>query len=111
MRTHAANPDHSATDHMTLLATITRQIAEADPDGPVSPYSYVTCIGSDTEWVPRSQVFQEVGEDPVVPFSMPMIVNGIDLSNPAEQMAQHFKNGTHPTLDEDQIRRNLDRRP
>jgi hypothetical protein len=42
---------------------------------------------------------------------MPMIVCGIDVSNPAEQIQRAAENRTHPTLDEDQIRRNLDRRP
>jgi len=56
------------------------------------------------------QVFLEPGETPP-PFYMPMIVCGIDVSNPAEQIQKAFQNRTHPTLDEDQIRRNLDRRP
>jgi hypothetical protein len=110
MQDHVANPNHSATDHMTLLATINRRVAEADPDGPVSPYSFVTCIGSDSQWTPRSQVCQEPAETPP-PFTMPMIVRGIDISNPAEQMMRHFENRTHPTLNEDEIRRNLNRRP
>jgi hypothetical protein len=28
-----------------------------------------------------------------------------------EQLMRHVENRTHPTLDEEQIRRNLDRRP
>jgi hypothetical protein len=110
LKAHVANPDYSATDHMTLLADTNRRVAQADPDGPVSPYSFVTCIASDTQWTPTSRVFQEVGEKPP-PFHMPMIVAGIDLSNPAEQIMRAFESNAHPTLSEDEIRRNLDRRP
>src|SRR6202012_210492 len=76
MQDHVANTDHTAADHMALLAKVNREIAEADPDGPVSPYSFVTCVGSDTKWVPNMQVFQEPGETPP-PFHMPMLVCGI----------------------------------
>jgi hypothetical protein len=110
MQTHVANSDHSATDHMNLLAKINRDVAEANPCGPVSPYCFVTCVGSETNWTPRMQVFHEPGETPPG-FHMPMIVCGIDVSNPAEQIHRAAKTRTHPTLDEDQIRRNLDRRP
>jgi hypothetical protein len=40
-----------------------------------------------------------------------MIVNGIDVSNPAEQIMRAMENRTQPTLDEAEVRRNLDRRP
>ena len=110
LKAHTATPDHSADDHMNLLARINREVAEADPDGPVSPYCFVTCVGSDTNWVPRMQIFLEPGETPP-PFHMPMIVCGIDVSNPTEQIQKAFQNRAHPTLNEDQLRRNLDRRP
>jgi len=107
-RAHLADPNHSAVEHMTLLADINRGVAEADST--VSPYCFVACVGSDTNWTPHMQVFHEPGETPP-PFHAPWIVAGIDVSNPLEQLMQHFRNGTHPALDADQIRRNLDRRP
>jgi len=55
LKAHMANPNHGADNHMNLLARINREVAEADPDGPVSPYCFVTCISSDTNWVPRMQ--------------------------------------------------------
>jgi hypothetical protein len=110
IKAHMADPNHSADEHTTLLANINRGVAEADPNGPVSPYCFAMCVGSDTNWVPRMQVFHETGETPP-PFHMPLIVCGIDTSNPAEQIHRAAQSRTHPTLDEDQIRRNLDRRP
>jgi hypothetical protein len=107
---HMADPNHSAADHMKLLAKINRGVAEADPDRPVSPYCFVTCVGSDTNWTPTMTVFHEPGETPPG-FHVPLIVCGIDVSNPVEQIHRAFENRTHRTLDEDQIRRNLDRRP
>ena len=107
--THMADPNHSADEHMTLIANINRGVAEADPNGPVSPYCFAMCVGSDTNWIPKMQVFHKTGETP--PFHLPLIVCGIDTSNPAEQLHRAAESGTHPTLDEDQIRRNLDRRP
>jgi hypothetical protein len=67
-------------------------------------------VGSENNWTPTSQVFQNPGETPP-PFHLPMIACEIDLSNPAEQIHRAAQSRTHPTLDEDQIRRNLDRRP
>jgi hypothetical protein len=110
MQDHVAQSNHAASDHMNLLAWVNRSVADAERDGAVSPYSYVTCLAAENQWTPHSRVFQEPGEEPV-PFSMPMIVNGIDVSNPAEQIMRAMENRTHPTLDEAEIRRNLDRRP
>jgi hypothetical protein len=110
VKAHVADPGHSAADHRQLLAKINRDVAEADPDGPVSPYCYVTCVSSDTDWNPISQISSEPGEAPP-PFTMPRIICGIDLSYQAELMMRHLVNGTHPTLDEDQLRRHVKRRP
>lgn len=49
---------------MGLLAKINRSVAEADPNGSVSPYCYVTCVSSDTEWKLSQQAFYEPGETP-----------------------------------------------
>jgi hypothetical protein len=106
----ASSSGVSAADHMALLAKINREVAEADPNGPVSPYCYVMYVGGDTNWTVTGKVFTQSGEMPP-PFSMPLIWCGIDVSNPAEQIQKAFQNRAHPTLDEDQIRRNLDRRP
>jgi hypothetical protein len=46
LKAHTATPDHSADDHMNLLARINREVAKADPYGPVSPYCFVTCVGA-----------------------------------------------------------------
>lgn len=110
LQAHMAKSDHTADDHMELLANINRGVAEADPTGQVSPYCFVTCVSSDNNWTPHSKVFVR-GPETVPPFHMPLIACGIDFSNPAEQIHRAFENRTHPTLDEDQIRRNLDRRP
>jgi hypothetical protein len=114
MKDHVTKSDQTATDHMNLLAKINRDVAEADPDGPVSPYSYVTCISSDNDWVPTSQAFHKPGETPP-PFHLPMITCGIDASNLAEQAVRKgraARSGAEPPpLDEDELRRHVDRRP
>jgi hypothetical protein len=115
LKAHVADPDHSAADHMGLLAKINRSVAEADPNGSVSPYCFVTCLSSDTEWKLSQQVFHEPGETPP-PFSMPWIFCGIDLSYQAERMVRSMQNGgifdgTPPTMDEGQLRRHVQRRP
>jgi hypothetical protein len=112
-RAHAANPDHSADDHMTFLAGINRDVAEADPNGQVSPYSFVTCVSSDTEWKWSCKRFSQPGE-PEPPPHMPVIFCGIDLSIMTDQM---FRRGfptdgsSPPALDENDLRRNVTRRP
>jgi hypothetical protein len=110
LKAHATNSNASADDHMTVLANINRSVAEADPSGGVSPYCYVTCVSSDINWMANSKIFCEPGETPP-PFTMPRIFCGIDLSYQAEQMMRHLQQGTHPTLDEDQLRRHVQRRP
>ncbi len=106
---HVADLAHATEDHMALLAKINRGVAEANPGGPVSPYCFITGLGTDTNWTPTMRVFHKSDETPPN-FHMPMIVCGIDLSNPAEQIHRAAVNRAHPTLDENQIRRNLDRR-
>lgn len=49
LKAFVAQPNHSAEDHMGLLAKINHGVAEADPTGPVSPYCFVTHVGNDTD--------------------------------------------------------------
>jgi hypothetical protein len=110
LKDHVAKPNNSPDDHMELLAKINRDVAEVNPDGPVSPYCHVTCVGGGTDWKPTSRIFTQPGEEPP-PLHMSSIFCGIDLSYQAEQVYRAMMNQTHPVLDEDQIRRNLKRRP
>lgn len=110
LKSQAGVRPRRAWEHMNLLATINRRVAEADPGGPVSPYCHVTYMGDEDDWTPRCQAFYERGEEPV-PFSLPMIVYGIDVTNVMDQMMGAVERDEHPTLDPDQIRRNLKRRP
>ncbi|RIS77983.1 hypothetical protein [Mycobacteroides abscessus] len=103
---HLDVPEHTTEDHMKLLAAINRQVAEADET--VSPYCFVTGIGAENQWVPRSRAFLEQGED--VPFSSRTITDGLDLNYMTEQAMKAFENGTVPVLDADRIQRELKRR-
>ncbi|WP_195167679.1 hypothetical protein [Mycobacteroides abscessus] len=107
LQAHVLVPDHSTEDHMRLLATINRRVAEVEST--VSPYCHVTCIGADKDWVPQSWAFLEPGEE--VPFTNPAIFNGIDLSCMAEAVAGAATNGTVPHLDTRRLDRELKRRP
>jgi hypothetical protein len=42
---------------------------------------------------------------------MPMIFNGVDFTNFAEQMVRAFESDSHPTIDGDEIDRDLPGRP
>ncbi|MFA4084802.1 hypothetical protein ONA92_24185 [Mycobacteroides salmoniphilum] len=106
LRAHVAIPDHSTEEHMRLLATINRQVAEVEST--VSPYCNVTCVGAENQWVPQSQAFLEKGE--TVPFSAPFIFNGIDLTYMAEEGAKFAMDSTPPDFNEKRMQRELKRR-
>jgi hypothetical protein len=71
-------------DHMNLLAVINRRVASSEDT--VSPYCHVAYLPSNAEDQPgpQSNVFTKPGES--VPFAMPTIVFGLDLSH----FAEHF---------------------
>jgi len=81
-------------NHMKLLAAVNRQVAKVD--NTVSPHCHVSFIPASDYFStqnqrpgrgPTSQVFVEHGES--VPFTMPVIVHGADLSF----MFEHFQRG------------------
>jgi hypothetical protein len=113
LRAHMAKSDHTADDHMDLLANINRGVAEADANGQVSPYCFVTSVCSDKNWTPHCGVFVRRGETPPE-FHMPLITCGIDASNLLEQtvrMGMMARSGAQPSLNEDELRRHVPRRP
>jgi hypothetical protein len=65
-------------DHMKLLASANRRAAKADPKKRVSPFCHVSFVGENE--APTSTIFTVRGES--VPFTLPMIAWGIDLSFP-----------------------------
>jgi hypothetical protein len=94
--------------HMKLLATVNRRVAEVEPS--VSPHCRVAFINADDKTQPTSQNFVERGES--VPFSMPMVWFGIDLSYVTEQFMRDVGSGGIPLtqLDPDEVNKHLKRR-
>jgi hypothetical protein len=106
-------------DHMKLLATVNRRVAAKDAG--VSPYCDVTFVdapdnGYDRDGSgPRSMAFVERGEE--VPFEMPALVLGIDLSGIVRRF--HEENSRRlageevadDPWDPDEINAELKRRP
>jgi hypothetical protein len=100
-------------DHMNLLAAINRRVASFEDT--VSPYCHVAYLPSNAgdEPGPQSRVFTKPGES--VPFAMPTILFGVDLSH----IAEHFHAQTTrtfagedrgPDLDPDVVNEHLKRR-
>ena len=102
-----------AFDHMKLLATANRQVAAKEKT--VSPYCHVSFINADDRMEPQAHVFTKQGE--TVPFSMPILLGGIDLSSLVTQMFPGLTDPTVPKMqpgamdDADEINRQLRRRP
>jgi hypothetical protein len=111
-----------AADHMNLLASINRRIA--DRDGSVSPACHVAFlpsvvpIGGEVPEVPgfgpTSQSYTQRGES--APAVMPMLLFGIDLSSMMAQTMQQFRRmkagePEAPPIDTDEMNRSLRRRP
>lgn len=101
-------------DHMNLLATINRRVAASEDT--VSPYCHVSYLPSnaDDQPGPQSQIFTKPGES--VPFAMPTISLGIDLSFFAEhfhtQATRRFAGeDPGPDLDPEVANEHLKRRP
>jgi hypothetical protein len=97
-------------NHMKLLAAVNRRVARIEKT--VSPYCHVSFIpASDyTKHGPLSEVFVEHGES--VPFNMPMLVQGIDVSYVMQQFMQDIQPGAHPlsSLSLDEVNKHLKRR-
>lgn len=101
-------------DHMKLLATINRKVASNVRT--VSPHCQVSYINADDQTSPTSHAFTEPGE--TVPFEMPMLLFGIDLTDMTRafhvQSKEFFdsKGATNMApLDEDAVNEGLKRRP
>jgi hypothetical protein len=97
-------------DHMRLLATVNRRIAARDKS--VSPFCHVSFIPSQGEGS-LSHVFIEKGES--VPFEMPVLLFGIDLTGTARRLEESFaamrRGETAPPMDEAAMNEELKRRP
>jgi hypothetical protein len=99
-------------DHLKLLATINRRVAAVEAS--VSPHCHVSFINGDDRSHPMSHVFVEKGEE--VPFEMPSILFGIDLSIMAKRTMASFERmregkTAETDIDPDEINRSLRRRP
>lgn len=73
------------SDHMGLLAGVNRRAAAKD--GSVSPFCHVSFVNDDDRTRPQSMSFLEPGEVPL-PFHMPVITMGIDLSHLAQTFVE-----------------------
>jgi len=80
------------SDHMKLLATINRRVASRDSS--VSPHCHVSYLNADDRTKPASRAFTQPGES--VPFSMPILIMGVDLS----PMMQRFHEWTTVVFDQ-----------
>ena len=102
-------------DHMKLLATINRGVAQRTKS--VSPYCHVQFINSDDRTSPMSHAFLDRGE--TVPFEMPVVRFGIDLSDMTrrfhDQLGAFFRGEVDDIkgayLDSDAMSKEIRRRP
>jgi len=78
VRAQLAVRPRKTMDHMRLLATVNRRVAASGKTNTVSPFCQVSFINADERTSPVSHVFVEQGEE--VPFEMPILLFGIDLS-------------------------------
>jgi hypothetical protein len=95
-------------NHMKLLAAVNRRVASHEPS--VSPHCHVSFINADDRFGPQSETFVEPGKS--MPFHMPMLVFGIDLSFMFEQFMRDIASGAHPlsSLNPEEVNKNLKRR-
>lgn len=101
-------------DHMNLLASVNRRVAKSDPQKSVSPFCHVSFLNSDERTEPISMTFTE--KDETVPFHMPMVLFGVDLSEMTRQHHEHFlayMNDQKATfeMDREALDREIKRRP
>lgn len=74
-------------EFMKLLALVNRRVAARDTR--VSPFCHVHFLGATAEHPPQSQIFAEARE--TVPFEMPVILFGIDMTDMAARLVQSLK--------------------
>jgi hypothetical protein len=99
-------------DHMRLMAIINRRVAARESS--VSSFCKVSFINGDERFSPTSHAFTERGE--TVPFEMPFILGGLDLTEMTKQFANRFeilRQGGEPPPgpDAEEINRQTRRRP
>jgi hypothetical protein len=101
-------------DHMNLLASVNRRVAATDQT--VSPFCNVAFLNGDQRTEPASHAFVEHRE--TVPFAMPHLLFGIDISYITEQFhrqSEAFMRGDAPAPDfnpdPDAVNKELRRRP
>jgi hypothetical protein len=73
-------------DHMKLLAAVNRRVAAKEKT--VSPFCQVSFLNADEKTSPTSRTFVKKGE--VVPFEMPVLLFGIDLSGVTRRFLNVF---------------------
>jgi hypothetical protein len=97
-------------DHMKLLASVNRRVAAKEPT--VSPWCQVSFIPT-SGGGPLGHDFVESGE--TVPFSMPVLLFGLDLTDTTARFMEDAKTlraGQEPTpIDTNTINEGLKRRP
>jgi hypothetical protein len=91
---------------------VNRRVAAKDHT--VSPFSSVHFINADDRFAPMSLAFVEAGES--VPFEMPILLAGIDLSYGMEHLRKRLVaklagEAPPPPLDTDEINKRNRRRP
>jgi len=112
MKSQLSVAPRRAHDHMNLLATINRRVAAVDDT--VSPFCHVSFVSTNERYPSGSKVFLEGGE--TVPFEMPVLIFGIDLTDMARRFHERaqaiFRGETPPDdLDPQAINQGLKRRP
>jgi hypothetical protein len=92
---------------LKLLATVNRRVAKVASD--VSPHCHVSFMNADDQYGPAYAAFTGRGES--VPFGMPIVTSGIDLSYVIEQL-RDIQAGRVPSsaLHPDEVNRHLRRR-
>jgi hypothetical protein len=111
-------------DHMNMLAVVNRRVAEADrlravatgvkgAVSTVSPFCHVAFMPAtdDGKYQPESRVYTKPGEVNPAPFTMPPIWRGIDTTFYGQQMGEAFRSGSPPTIDPEEAKRAVERRP
>lgn len=78
----------SQQDHMKLLATVNRRIAERVPS--VSPHCHVSFVNADERFAPMSRTFAEPGTS--LPFTTRVIMGGFDLRFFDQLLREHLGN-------------------
>lgn len=113
LQPHLSIISREPMNHMKLLAVMNRRVAARDSG--VSPFCQVSFINSSDRFRPTSHVFTERGES--VPFEMPFIIAGLDLTEDTREFMQaseaHFKGGVFnlPERSKEETNERYKRRP